>query len=152
MTLQVNGEEHSVRSHPRAALLWVLRDEIGCSSVKYGCGAGQCGACRVVIDGTLSYSCLVTVAETDGREVRTLEGYIADGTADPIVDALLALDAGQCGYCLPGIAITLTLLRERTAAPTRAELMRSLDDHLCRCGAHSRIVSAACSALGIGDG
>ena len=152
-TVRVNGAEHDLETHPRAALLWALRDEVGCSSVKYGCGAGQCGACRVLVDGTPESSCLITIAEAVGRDVRTLEGYVADGTAGPVVDALLAIDAGQCGYCLPGIVTTLVGLQQR-AAPglTRDELLRALDEHLCRCGSHTRILAAAWAALGVDDG
>ena len=152
-TVRVNDTEHDLRTHPRAALLWALRDEVGCSSVKYGCGAGQCGACRVLIDGTPEASCLISIADAAGRDVRTLEGYIADGTAARVVDALLAIDAGQCGYCLPGIVTTLVALQQRAPAePTRDEVVQALDDHLCRCGSHTRILAAACAALGVDDG
>src|SRR5262245_54284698 len=151
-TLLLNGVERDVRTHPAAALLWALRDELGCASAKYGCGGGQCGSCRVVIDGALDYSCQVTVADSAGRHIRTLEGYVADGPATPVIDALLAVDAGQCGYCLPGIATTLAMLRLRSGSPPpRDDVMRALDDHLCRCGSHPRILAAACAALGIAD-
>jgi nicotinate dehydrogenase subunit A len=152
MTLRVNGEVRDVRTHPRAALLWALRDELGCGSVKYGCGVEQCGACRVLIDGFLAYSCAITVGDAERRDVTTLEGLVGDGRAARVVDAMAAADAGQCGYCLPGIVTTLTALAERSeAAPNRAEVVRALDPHLCRCGAHSRILSAACTALGVTD-
>lgn len=151
-SLRVNGQDQVVHTHPDAALLWALRDELRCSSVKYGCGSGQCGACRVVIDGAPEFACLVSVADAAERDVRTLEGFVADGSASPVVDALLAVDAGQCGYCLPGIATTLTALRARGAAHTRDDVVRALDDHLCRCGSHTRILAAACAALGIAGG
>jgi aerobic-type carbon monoxide dehydrogenase small subunit (CoxS/CutS family) len=152
-TLQVNGVECEVRTHPAAALLWVLRDELACVSAKYGCGAGQCGSCRVVIDGALDYSCQISVADAVGRDVRTLEDYVDDGRAGPVIDALLAVDAGQCGYCLPGIATTLTVLRLRSGSPcTRDDVVRALDDHLCRCGSQPRILAAALAALVVGDG
>ena len=150
--LRVNGRDEVLHTHPQAPLLWALRDELGCASVKYGCGVGQCGACRVVIDGAAEFSCLVTLADAAERDVQTLEGFLADGSADPVVDALLAIDAGQCGYCLPGIVTTLTALRERGAAHTRDHVVRAHDDHLCRCGSHTRILAAACTALGVDDG
>jgi aerobic-type carbon monoxide dehydrogenase small subunit (CoxS/CutS family) len=154
--LHVNGVAREVRTHPAAALLWALRDELGCASAKYGCGVGQCGACRVVIDGAPDWSCQLTVDDATGRDITTLEGFVADGRAAPVVDALLAVDAGQCGYCLPGIATTLTALRERSggtgAPPTRDDVVRALDDHLCRCGSQPRILAAAFSALGVADG
>ena len=150
-SLRVNGQSRVLHTHPQAPLLWALRDELGCASVKYGCGVGQCGACRVVIDGAPEFSCLVTIADAAARDVRTLEGFLADGSAEPIVDILLAIDAGQCGYCLPGIVTTLAALRARDAAQTRADVVRALDDHLCRCGSQTRILKAACAALGVDD-
>jgi nicotinate dehydrogenase subunit A len=150
--LRLNGEDREVRTHPRAALLWALRDELQCASVKYGCGVEQCGACRILIDGSLAYSCAVSVGSAEACDVTTLEGLVQDGRAAPVVDAMATADAGQCGYCLPGIATTLTALAERTtAAPTRADVVRALDAHLCRCGAQSRILAAAFTALGVGD-
>jgi nicotinate dehydrogenase subunit A len=150
--LRVNGDERGVSTHPRAALLWALRDELGCRSVKYGCGVEQCGACRVLIDGSPAFSCAITIADAEERDVTTLEGLVRDGRAARVVDAMVAVDAGQCGYCLPGIVTTLTALAERsTAAPARGDVVRALDPHLCRCGAHSRILSAACAALGVAD-
>jgi len=150
-TLRINGVDRQVTTHPRAALLWALRDELGCSSAKYGCGVGQCGACRVLIDGVASASCEVAIGDAEGREVTTLEGLVGDGRAARVVDAMVAVDAGQCGYCLPGIVTTLAALGERSSAPSRAEVVRSLDAHLCRCGAHRRILDAACVALGVID-
>jgi aerobic-type carbon monoxide dehydrogenase small subunit (CoxS/CutS family) len=150
--LRVNGSAHEVATHRRAALLWALRDELGCSSVKYGCGADQCGACRVLIDGQPAASCTITVAEAASREVTTLEGLLSDGRAAGIVDAMIERDAGQCGYCLPGMVTTLvTLLARSNGPPDRTDLVRALDDHLCRCGSHTRILAAACAALGVVD-
>jgi nicotinate dehydrogenase subunit A len=150
--LRINGTEREVTTHPRAALLWALRDELGCASAKYGCGANQCGACRVLLDGSPASSCTVTVGEAAGHGITTLEGLVADGRASRVVDAMVALDAGQCGYCLPGIVTTLTALGERpSGTPSRDELLRALDDHLCRCGAHPRILAAACAALGVAN-
>ena len=150
--LRINGAEREVTTHPRAALLWALRDELGCASAKYGCGAAQCGSCRVLLDGVPASSCTVTVGDAAGHDVTTLEGLVADGRASRVVDAMVALDAGQCGYCLPGIVTTLTALAERSSAvPSREELLRVLDNHLCRCGTHTRILAAACAALGVVD-
>jgi nicotinate dehydrogenase subunit A len=151
-SLRVNGTDHDVTTHPRAALLWALRDELGYPSAKYGCGVEQCGACRVLIDGAPAYACAIAIDDVGDRGVTTLEGLVADGRARPVVEAILAVDAGQCGYCLPGIVTTLTALKERSAAaPARREVLRALDDHLCRCGAHTRIVAAACQVLEVSD-
>jgi aerobic-type carbon monoxide dehydrogenase small subunit (CoxS/CutS family) len=149
--LRVNGTDYDLETHPRAALLWALRDELGFASAKYGCGAEQCGACRVLIDGVAMSSCVVTIEASADSEITTLEGLVADGRASGVVDALLAIDAGQCGYCLPGIVTTLTAVAERPTPPTRDDIVRALDAHLCRCGAQPRIIRAACDALGVTD-
>jgi nicotinate dehydrogenase subunit A len=149
--LQVNGLPHDVVTHPAAAVLWALRDELGCSSVKYGCGIEQCGACRVLVDGAPAYSCAMTIGDAEGHEITTLEALVADGSASRIVDAMAAIDAGQCGYCLPGMVTVLAALGRRSAPVTRVEVVRALDPHLCRCGAHTRILEAACDALDVTD-
>ena len=150
--LLVNGTEREVVTHPNAALLWALRDELACASAKYGCGVEQCGACRVLIDGAPAASCAVSVGEAAGHEIVTLEELVISGRAGPVVEAMVGVDAGQCGYCLPGIVTTLVALQERSVAPTRAELLRALDVHLCRCGTQTRIIAAAAAALGVADG
>ena len=150
--LQVNGADHEVETHASAALVWALRDELGCSSVKYGCGTEHCGACRVLVDGALAYSCTMTIGEAEGRTVTTLEAFVADGRARSIIDAMASIDAGQCGYCLPGVVTTLTALSIRAGQPTRADVVGALERHLCRCGSHSRILDAAYAALGVTDG
>ena len=150
--LQVNGKPHEIATHPSAALLWALHDEVGCSSVKYGCGSEQCGACRVLIDGAPAYSCTVTIADAAGRDITTLESLVETGAASRIVDAMASIDAGQCGYCLPGIVLTLTALGAANPSPIRADVVRALDPHLCRCGSHGRILAAACEALEARDG
>ena len=150
--LHVNGSPHDVATHPAAALLWALRDELGCSSVKYGCGAEQCGTCRVLIDGAPAYSCTMTIGDAEGRDITTLEALVHDGRASRIIDAMTSIDAGQCGYCLPGIVTVLTALGSRTGSVTRAHVVRALDPHLCRCGSHGRILDAACQALDVSDG
>jgi len=150
--LRVNGSEHDVVTHPAAALLWVLRDELGLASVKYGCGIEQCGACRVLVDGAPAYSCTLTIGDAVGRDITTLEALVADGRASRIVDAMASIDAGQCGYCLPGMVTVLTALATRAESVTRADVVRALDPHLCRCGSHGRILDAACQALDASDG
>ena len=151
-TMRINGTELELATHPRAALLWALRDELELASAKYGCGVEQCGACRVLVDGAPVASCTVTVGDASGCEITTLEGLVADGRASRVVDAMVDVDAGQCGYCLPGIVTTLAALGERPPPPTREDVVRALDAHLCRCGAHPRILAAACAALDVADG
>lgn len=149
--LTVNGASEEVDAPADSVLLWVLRDSFGCSSAKYGCGLEQCGACRVLVDGVPAASCQVTVGDVADRPVTTLEGLRDTVEGRRVVDSLLARNAGQCAYCLPGIAVTLIELARRQAAVDRATLLRALDDHLCRCGSQPRIIRAAIDALGVTD-
>jgi aerobic-type carbon monoxide dehydrogenase small subunit (CoxS/CutS family) len=147
--LRVNGAVKEVDAAADAVLLWVLRDDFGCSSAKYGCGLEQCGACRVLVDGIPVASCQLAVGDVGDHEVTTLEGLRDTDAGRRVVDALIARNAGQCAYCVPGIAVTLIELASRGATVDRAALLRALDDHLCRCGSQPRILRAAVDALGI---
>lgn len=149
--LTVNGATKETPARGDDVLLWVLRDDFGCSAPKYGCGLEQCGACRVLIDGLPAASCRVTVGEVGDREITTLEGLRATPEGTRVIAALLARNAGQCAYCVPGIAVTLTELASRSTPVDRAALLRALDDHLCRCGSQPRILNAALEALGLAD-
>ncbi len=145
--LVVNGVHRDVTAAPATPLLWVLRDELGDQSPKYGCGAEQCGACRVLVDGRPVSSCVVQVGDVAGREVTTVRGLAEDPAAVAVRRALVARNAGQCGYCLPGIVVTLTDVVRRGERLDADGLRRALDDHLCRCGAQPRIVLAGLDAL-----
>ncbi len=140
--LAVNGQRRAVSDVPGALLLWALRDELGLLAAKYGCGLEQCGACMVLVDGTPRPSCRLAVRSVAGQEVTTLEALRQEPEGKRVVDALVAANAAQCGYCLPGIAVTMTWLARR-APVAWAEVVRSLDDHLCRCGSHPRILRVA---------
>ena len=143
----VNGE--AVDAPADDVLLWVLRDDLGLIAAKYGCGLDQCGACRVLVDGRAVASCQLSVADVAGAEVTTLEALVDSAEGKLVVDALLARNAGQCGYCLPGIAVTLiALVRRGDGAMSRAEVAAALDPHLCRCGSQPRILAAAMDVLG----
>jgi nicotinate dehydrogenase subunit A len=149
--LNVNGVVHEVDAAPSDALLWVLRDDLGLPGAKYGCGLEQCGACRVLVAGLPVSSCRLEVGDLDGQEVVTLEGLADDADTRAVQDALLARNAGQCGYCLPGIVVTLGHLARRDDVE-RADVIAALDAHLCRCGSQPRIIAAALAALGIDRG
>ena len=166
--MRVNGEA----VEPPAGddvLLWVLRDDLGLVAAKYGCGLDQCGACRVLVDGRPMASCQLVVADVGEREVTTLEALVETPEGRRVVDALLARNAGQCGYCLPGIAVTLIALVRRhhptvleaiavadeqlvppeaAGGLSRDEVAAALDPHLCRCGSQPRILAAAMDVLG----
>jgi nicotinate dehydrogenase subunit A len=148
LQLSVNGRTVDVDAAPTTPLLWWLREDLGCLSAKYGCGLEQCGACRVLIDGVPRPSCQVLVGDLAGREIRTLETLVDEPVGRRVVDALLARNAGQCGYCLPGIAITLIHLASTGRVFNRSQLCGELDVHLCRCGSHPRIIAAALDVLG----
>lgn len=147
VNLVVNGESIAVEVPGDTPLLWALRDEVGCLGVKYGCGLEQCGACRVLVDGVPLASCTLPVADVQGRAVTTIEGVADSPEGARVVAALLARNAGQCGYCLPGIAVTLTHLVGNGTTMSRHEIAEALDAHLCRCGSQPRILAAALDLL-----
>jgi aerobic-type carbon monoxide dehydrogenase small subunit (CoxS/CutS family) len=149
--LSVNGRAVDVPAAlPDDPLLWVLRDDLGLVAAKYGCGLDQCGACRVLVDGAVRSSCQLTAGDVEGRSVETLESLVDTAEGRAVVDALLDENAGQCGYCLPGIAVTLVgLARRRGEVPmAREDVVGALDPHLCRCGSQPRILRAAMKVLG----
>lgn len=142
--LIVNGEARAVTAHPDTPLLWVLRD-LDDYSAKFGCGLGQCGACRVLVDGLCRFSCHVPVGELGDADVRDDPAAIAGQ------GVLMAHNAGQCGYCLPGIVVTLVNLARRGERLSEDDIRLALDDHLCRCGSQPRILRAAFDVLAAHD-
>jgi isoquinoline 1-oxidoreductase alpha subunit/nicotinate dehydrogenase subunit A len=160
MELRVNGQLHQVEVDPDTPLLWVLRDELGLTGTKYGCGLEQCGACAVVCDGRAVLSCATPVEAFVDRELRTIEGIAEDSVLHVLQRAFVAEQAAQCGYCVPGILVALVALFERsgaggspprgierTCAPSDAEIRAALTGHLCRCGAHPRMLRAVRRAM-----
>jgi aerobic-type carbon monoxide dehydrogenase small subunit (CoxS/CutS family) len=140
--LTVNGRPVSVDDDGSTPLLTVLRSELGLTGAKYGCGTEKCGACMVLIDGEPHYACSREIGTLTGRSVTTVEGLTRNGTLHPLQQALLDAQAGQCGYCLPGIVISGAALLERNPKPSHDEIVAALDPHLCRCGVHNRIIRA----------
>ena len=140
--LTVNGRRVQVETDGSAPLLSVLRDDLGLRGTKFGCGTEQCGACMVLIDGKPEHSCAREVATVAGKTVTTVEGLGANGTLHPLQQAFLDEQAGQCGYCLPGILISAAALLAANPRPSRADIIAALDPHLCRCGIHNRVVRA----------
>lgn len=141
MKLRVNGLAHEVDVDPATPLLWVLRDQLGLTGAKYGCGLEQCGACAVLCEGKAVLSCSTAVEAFAGREVTTVEGLAAGGL-DFVQRAFVAEQAAQCGYCIPGIVIAARALLDANPDPSDAEIRAALDTHLCRCGTHPRILRA----------
>ncbi len=136
-TLEVNGAARTVDADPATPLLWVLRDDLGLTGTKYGCGEGLCGACTVLVDGEAARACATTVAEAAGRRVVTIEGLAAAN--HPLVAAWIAEDVPQCGYCQPGQVLQAAALLARAPAPTDAEIAAAMSGNLCRCGTYLRI-------------
>jgi aerobic-type carbon monoxide dehydrogenase small subunit (CoxS/CutS family) len=139
-SLTVNQHPLQFRMDPQTPLLWALRDGANLTGTKYGCGVGDCGACMVLIDGEALRSCMISLAEAEGRNVTTIEGLSRD-RSHPVQQALVAEQAIQCGFCTPGIAISAAALLARNADPSEAEIKEAIPN-LCRCGVYPRLIRA----------
>jgi nicotinate dehydrogenase subunit A len=140
--LTVNGERHVLQVDETTPLVFVLRNTLGLKSVKLGCALEQCGACKVLVDGVPTYSCVAPAVTFAGRRLETVEGLARNARLHPVQTALLDANAAQCGYCLAGILLAAKALFERDAKPSRDAIRAALEDHLCRCGAQPRILTA----------
>lgn len=140
---RLNGKSVSVTTEDDRKLLWVLRDDLGQTGTKYGCGTGQCGSCTVVVAGKAVRSCQASVASVQGKDVLTIEGLETDGRLHPLQQAFLTHDALQCGYCTPGMVMNAyAFLATQKQQPSREAIVQAMDRNLCRCGAHQRILAA----------
>jgi aerobic-type carbon monoxide dehydrogenase small subunit (CoxS/CutS family) len=142
ISFTLNGRPVRLSLDSDRMLLWVLRTELGLTGTKYGCGEGFCGACTVLLDSEPVRSCQTPVKLVKGRSVLTIEGLAKDGRLLPIQEAFIEKEAMQCGYCTSGMIMTAYGLLLRNPRPTRAQILDALEDNLCRCGAHTRIVQA----------
>jgi nicotinate dehydrogenase subunit B len=138
----VNGAERAIVGGPESSLLHLLRDELGLTGTKYGCGEGSCGACTVLVDGEAARACQLRAGEVEGRTVTTIEGLARDGRLSPVQRAFAQLGAMQCGYCTPGMVLATTALLTTRPDPSEAEVRTALADNICRCGAYPRILDA----------
>jgi len=138
----VNGTPRTVETHPLARLLDVLREGLGLTGTKEGCGEGECGACTVLMDGRVVNSCLVPAVQAQGAEVVTVEGLARDGNPSAMQSAFLAYNAAQCGFCTPGMLVSAEDLLRRNANPDKEEVREGLAGNLCRCTGYSKIVDA----------
>lgn len=150
---QLNGQSTSLTIDTERKLLWVLRTDLGLTGIKYGCGAGHCGACTVLVDGKAVRSCMHSVSQVNGKAVTTIEGLANGAKLHPVQAAFVAHDAMQCGYCTPGMVLTACSLLAHNPHPSRDEIMEGMNGNLCRCGNYQRIVRAieAASAGPKGD-
>jgi nicotinate dehydrogenase subunit A len=144
--LAINGERRRLHVDDTASLLDVLRNQLDLRAARFGCGAGQCGTCAVIVDGEDVAACQLEVGNLVGKAVTTLEGIGTAANPHPLQTAFIELNAGQCGYCLAGILVGAKALLDRNPTPTRAEIAQALSWHLCRCGAHNRIMAAVALA------
>jgi isoquinoline 1-oxidoreductase subunit alpha len=140
--IEVNGKRYPVQYDPETPLLYVLRDELGLTGSKYGCGEGQCGACTVLIGGMPRRSCQIPVSAAVGKPVTTVEGLEKDGHLHPVQQAFLDAGAFQCAYCTTGMIMSSVGLLQSNANPSSAEIAQFLQGNICRCGTHPRIVDA----------
>ncbi len=138
----VNGQEHTVTGDPSTLLLWVLRDDLGLTGAKYGCGEGQCGSCTVLVGGRAVRSCVTPLSAVGEQPVTTIEGLSAGGALHPLQQAFLDVAAFQCGYCTPGMILAAAALLEDNPEPTDADARQGLEGNICRCGTYPRIVEA----------
>lgn len=138
----VNGKPQRVTTDSRRTLLEVLREDIGLTGTKYGCGEGQCRACTVLLDGKAVQSCQTTMDEVEGRKLETIEGLANGDTLHPVQEAFVKEGAMQCGYCVPGMIMATVGLLRRNAKPTKAEIINGLNGNLCRCCGYVNIVKA----------
>jgi aerobic-type carbon monoxide dehydrogenase small subunit (CoxS/CutS family) len=144
--LHVNDARRAVDADPERSLLNVLREDLGLTGSKYGCGEGQCGACTVLVDGQPVRSCITPVSAAAGKAITTIEGLEKNGRLHPVQEAVLAADAMHCGYCTPGMLMSAVGLLKRRANPSPEEIAHSMEGNICRCGAYPRIVAAVHAA------
>ncbi len=140
--LNVNGKKLQVDVDSTASLLSVLRNDLGLTGSKYGCGEGECGACTVLIDGLPTKSCIMPVGRIAAKQIVTIEGLEKDGRLHPLQEAFLKADAMQCAYCTAGMIMSGAALLNKNPRPNRDEIIRHMDGNVCRCGTYQRIVAA----------
>ena len=144
--MRVNGREATVFVEPRRTLLSVLREELGLTGAKRGCGEATCGACTVILDGESVYACMTLAIECEGRDVRTIEGLSHGGQLHPIQEAFIEKDGYQCGFCTPGQVMSAVALLDSNPHPTEDEVRSGMAGNVCRCGAYPNIVEAVMAA------
>ena len=140
--LHINGAARRADVDPQTTLLSTLRDHLGITGTKYGCGEGQCGACTVLIDGKATRSCVTLAGSVAGKKITTIEGLSGNGALHPVQQAFIDADAMQCGYCTPGMILSGAALLDRNPNPSRDDIVRAMEGNICRCGTYPRIVEA----------
>jgi aerobic-type carbon monoxide dehydrogenase small subunit (CoxS/CutS family) len=144
----LNGKKTEIQTDPTQTLLWVLRNDFELTGTKFGCGTGFCGSCTVIINNEAVRSCSIPIGEVSGKTVITIEGLAKNGKLHAVQQAFIDHDALQCGYCTPGMIMNAVALLMKNPKPTKEQIISGMEDNLCRCGAHVRILSAIESAAG----
>lgn len=147
---QVNGKRVGVAVDPETPLLYVLRNDLGLKGTRAGCAEGQCMSCTVLIDGRPMTACTEPVGAVAGRKIETVESLVDGASPHPLIEIFIREQAGQCGYCMAGILMRAKALLATKPVPKRDEIVAALDGHLCRCGAHARMIRAIELAVGTG--
>lgn len=148
ISFTLNGKPTRIDVDDQRMLLWVLREDLGLTGTKFGCGEALCGACTVIVDKEAVRSCATPVSSVEGKSVLTIEGLESDGQLHPLQQAFLKHDAFQCGYCTPGMILNAYALLLKKPHPTREDVIQHMEGNLCRCGAHVRIIDAIQDAAG----
>jgi aerobic-type carbon monoxide dehydrogenase small subunit (CoxS/CutS family) len=148
ISFRLNGEPVSLETDGDRKLLWVLRTDMELTGTKFGCGESICGACTVIVDGVPERSCQVPLSDVQGKEVVTIEGLVTNGELHPLQEAFVEHGALQCGFCTPGMIMNAYALLLDNPSPTRVQIIEGMEDNLCRCAAHKRIVEAIEDAAG----
>ena len=143
---ELNGNQVTVDVREGESLMWVIREQLGLTGTKFGCGEGYCGSCTVIIDGEAVRSCAMPAAQVAGTSVLTIEGLSKNGKLHPLQEEFVKNDALQCGYCTPGMIMNAYGLLLNNPEPSREEVVIAMDDNFCRCGAHGRIIKAVQNA------
>ncbi len=139
---QINGKSRIFNSDPATSVLYALREELGLTGTKYGCGEGQCGACTILVNGTPRRSCQLSVRDAEGKSIVTIEGFEHNGQLHPVQQAFLDQGAFQCAYCTSGMIVSSAALLQKNSNPSEADIVQALQGNICRCGTHPRIVAA----------
>lgn len=148
MEIVVNGSTYQVADEPDRPLLWVLRDELGLTGTKFGCGVGLCGSCEVHLDGVVTRSCITMLSAVQGKAIRTIEGLAGDNALHPVQQAFLDEQVPQCGWCMSGQMMRAAAFLEENPNPTEEEISSAMNANYCRCGAYGRIKRAVGRAAG----
>jgi nicotinate dehydrogenase subunit A len=144
--LKVNGRDHRLDVDPKTPLIYVLRNDLGLTGTKSGCGLEQCGACKVLVDGQAVYSCSTPAGSFENRQITTIEGIGTPADLHPIQEAFVAERAAQCGYCIPGMVVAAKALLDADPNPSEAAVREALSGNLCRCGTYPQILKAVLRA------